>query len=596
MGWPKRFFQNLAVIRKHHPAIHNALQSVLTEERPLCRKIENHQEAVEQSIQSIHSSLGAGMDFLYLAGIGNGELLGRIAPEIICENRGILILEPSLVDLISVMTASDLRDCFSCRRIFWAVGDRIETQVQRIFDETLCDAAEKPSFYAGNPDSSQALPFPLESLQASIQNEIAKRQSERIERLNRLPSTLSNKKKGRKIWCFEDLRGKARYSLIQHVLIRNLLHFMRGLGWETELLTLRDGCYYPPYYRIHRLAMFEPDIIFLCNLPPAYEWCLGAELSRSLPVPKVVWFADDPVYSEHLLKRHQITPDETYLVADYEWADPLLENGAETVQFMPGAATKIRRGRKRGSRVCDVVFVGQVRDHSRFFKELSAPWQVYCKQVIEEKLRFPRKKVREVMAQFQSPSELAPDYLDELRQKILWDANTRFRLSVIQALSGTDLRVYGNEEWLKLLPPELAKRCFRGVLSFKHLFEVYRNARITLNIHSLQSYTCMNVRDFDVPAAGGFLLSDWLPRANEVYRPGFTSDLPLDEKNDHEVFFYRSIPELKQLVEYFLQHGDRRHACIERARQRILTEHTYRQRAQWLDRLFKELSESGWPG
>ncbi len=332
-----------------------------------------------------------------------------------------------------------------------------------------------------------------------------------------------------------------------------------------------------------------PDLIFLCNQGPAYEMSLGAELSRSLPIPKVTWFADDPIYAEHLLLRHKITPDETYLVADYEWVDPLIENGASPPSYMPGAATHTRRGKKRSSRVCDIVFVGQVRDQRAFFESLSPAWKAYCQKVVMEKLRYPRKKVREVMAQFPMPGYLAADRMDELRQKILWEANTRFRMSVITSLSDYDLRIYGNEAWVALLPPSLAQRCFRGVVRFKHLPEVYRNARITLNIHSLQSYTCLNVRDFDVPVAGGFLLSDWLPRAEEVVRPGYVGDLPLPEDYDREIFFYRTLPELKQLANYFLEHEEQRHECTERARRRILSEHTYSHRAQWLHELFQSI-------
>lgn len=591
MKYPKRLAQNLSVLRKHHPPLHSVLQPVING-YPFDRSTDKPQsKQSHHAEESILSSLDAGMDFLYLIGLEDGLLLQRVSPVITRENRGILAIEPSLERFVSALCHSDLRDCFTNKRIFWAVGKNLENQIQDIFDSTLCHTANQPLLYMENSDQSDPHSSVSTSIANFIETERKKRKSALHGQLKQIPWTLRNKKRGRRIWCFEDLRDKARYTLIQHVLIRNLFYFLQKSGWTTELLTMREGCYYPPYYRIYRMVQFEPDILFLCNLHPAYEWCLGAELCRSLPIPKVIWFADDPVYGEHLLKRHHIEPDETCLTADYEWADPLLENGAENVQFMPGAATKIRRGRKRGSRVCDVVFVGQVRDHSSFFKNLSPAWQSYCRQVIEEKLRFPRKKVREVMAQFPAPADLEPDYLDELRQKILWDANTRFRLSVVQALSDYDIRIYGNDDWIKLLPAPLAKHCYRGVLSFKHLFEVYRNSRITLNIHSLQSYTCMNVRDFDVPAAGGFLISDWLPRANEVYKPGFTSDLPLNENTDHEVFFYRSLPDLRQLVAYFLEHDEQRQACIERARRRILSEHTYEKRAQWLSDLFKDLLE-----
>jgi spore maturation protein CgeB len=165
-------------------------------------------------------------------------------------------------------------------------------------------------------------------------------------------------------------------------------------------------------------------------------------------------------------------------------------------------------------------------------------------------------------------------------------------VNVITALSDCDIRIYGNEAWLALLPTSIAERVYRGVLRFRHLFEVYRNACVTLNIHSLQSYTCLNVRDFDVPAAGDFCYRTGCPVRMRFNRPGFIGDLPLNEESAQEVFFYRTIPEMKKIAEYFLRHEDHRMACIDRARKRVLAGHTYAHRAQFLHELFQK---SGFP-
>jgi len=301
-----------------------------------------------------------------------------------------------------------------------------------------------------------------------------------------------------------------------------------------------------------------------------------------LPIPKIVWHADDPVYGEHLLERYKVTGDESHWVADYGWQKTLEQYGAQNVQYLPGAATKTKRGKKRGRHQCDIVFVGQVREQSQFFAGLSPGWRTYSEQVIHEKMRFPRKDLNDVLNQFPKPEPIALDLFDELKQKILWEANTRFRLQIIKGLIDFDLRIYGNDAWLKWLPPDVANRCFKGVAHYRRLFDIYRNARITLNIHSLQTYTCMNVRDFDVPAAGGFLLSDWLPRADEIYQPGFVSDLPMNGLSNKQVFFYRSVTELQKTASYFIEHEDQRLECIERAREHVMHHHTYQHRAQTL--------------
>lgn len=579
-----RLQQNLACLRKIHPAVYGQFESLSRNDAP-GEVFPGGDYSVD-----IQKALEGGADFFYFIGIGDGALLVQNAERIAGENRGALVIEPSLENFLYALRRYDFRPCLRGGKFFWAIGEELETSIAEVLDRTLCSAATRPFFFitptSGDSQERDRLGGVLQWLRA----EIIRRKKLLMDRLQQLPSRLPVKsQRPKRIWTFDDFRGKAKFSTIQQVLIRNLLFGLRRLGYETEYTVLRDGQYYPPYYRILRMALFEPDLIFLCNLGPAYEMALGVELSRSLKIPKVTWFADDPVYAEHLLMRYKASPDETYLIADYEWGGPLRENGAKPPLFMPGAATRARRGRKRGSRLCDVVFVGQVRDRRAFFAALSPAWRDYAQRVVSEKLRYPRKDVREAMALFPMPSLLEADRLDELRQQILWEANTRFRVNAVMALADCDLRIYGNDAWLALLPPDMARRCFRGILRFQHLAEVYRNARIALNVHSLQSYTCLNVRDFDVPASGGFLLSDWLPRAEEVFNPGFIGDLPLNADSSQEVFFYRTIPEMKRLVEYFLQNEDRRLECVERARTRVLSDHTYAHRAEFLDELFQTL-------
>jgi hypothetical protein len=578
----KRRRQNLSVLSKQQPLVYAQLMSLfetpMTEPPPSCVDSSTHR-------QTITTALDQGMDFLYLLGVGDGTLLFHAVETVTQGNRGILVIEARVHRFFQILDHVDLRGVFQNKRVFWAVGEGIQEQIAAQFDQTLCFAASQPHFIG-----EETTP-PYEIIIAFCQQEIARRKKEITDLVKQLPNLLQSRQNLQKtIWTYADLRGKAGYSLIQHVLIRTLLHALRQCGYNTEYTVMKPERYYPPYYRIFRMAQAQPDILFLCNEAPATEISIGTELSRALPIPKIIWFADDPLYGEHLLERNKLTDGEICLIADYEWADTLKKHGATDIQFMPGAATRTRRGKKRASRTCEIVFVGQVRDNRAFFAKLTPPWRRYCQQVINEKMHFPRKKVRDVMAQFPMPHALPSDHLDDFRQRLLWEANTQFRLHMIRALQDYDLHVYGNPDWLRLLPDDRFAACFKGVLPFKHLFEVYRNAKIVLNIHSLQSYTCMNVRDFDVPAAGGFLLSDWLPKSDEVYIPGFVANLPLTETSTEEVFFYRSIAELQQLIAYFLEHPEKRAQCMERARTAVMQRHRYQNRAEFIDRVIRQIS------
>ncbi len=534
----------------------------------------------EHTLQSIRSATEQGMDFLYLLGF-NSDFAARCIPEIILENRGVLIIEPSWERFASTVCLADIKPLLRSGRVFWAVGDSLTQQIESIWQATYADAAAKPFIQSGDPAMDPERLQTLQTVHSVLIQEIPNRKHAHVAAIQNCPAAFRARRNDPPlIWTYSDLRGAAKYSIIQHVLVRTLFYYLRQLGWRTRYTVMKPDAYYPPYYRILDLVYTQPDAIFLCNHSPSYDIALGAELSRSLPVPKIVWFADDPFYAEHFFYRNGVSQDERFLVADEGWTKTLERHGAESVGFMAGAVTKAKRGPKRAKRKCDVVFVGQVRNHRAFIEKLSPAWRDYAEQFIAEKLTHPRRDVLETLQQFPMPGEVPHDRMDELRQYLLWEANTRYRIQIIEALAEYDLHIYGNDAWKALLPQSIHERCFKGTAPFKRLFEIYRNARITLNIHSLQSYTCLNVRDFDVPAAGGFLLSDWLPKANEVFKPGFVSDLPLNDNANQEIFFYQDKKGICEIIEYFITNTDQRLACIERARERVIHEHTYAQRAQ----------------
>lgn len=588
----KYFQKNLSAFRKQHPALFALMPPALQKAKAAAPSSPTNDAAALQGLQSINTALQSGMDFLYLLGF-NAKIAAACIPDIIQDNRGVVIIEPSWRAFASALTAEDIVPLFRSRRVFWALGDGLQEQIESLWKQTYADAAAKPFLQSGDPSCSGERLTALKNIHTFLSQELPKRKRAHVAAIQNIPARLQERNRVTPLlWTYSDLRSAAKYSTIQHVLIRTLLFYLRRLGWRTRYAVMKPDSYYPPYFRILDMVYAKPDAIFLCNQSPSYDVALGADFSRSLPIPKLVWFADDPFYAEHFFYRNGVSPDEHFWVADEGWRQTLERHSAQNIGFMPGAVTKTRRGPKRAGRECDIVFVGQIRDHRQFINQLSPAWRKYAESFIAEKIADPRRDVLEIMKQFPMPGDVPHDRMDELRQYLLWEANTRYRLQIIQSLSQYDLHIYGNAAWKALLPPDRVERCYKGIAPFKRLFEIYRNSRITLNIHSLQSYTCLNVRDFDVPAAGGFLLSDWLPKADDVFKPGFVSDLPLNMDAKQEVFFYRNLASLNQIIAYFLENTDQRLACIERARLKIIQQHTYAQRAEMLAGYYEGINQS----
>ena len=101
--------------------------------------------------------------------------------------------------------------------------------------------------------------------------------------------------------------------------------------------------------------------------------------------------------------------------------------------------------------------------------------------------------------------------------------------------------------------------------------EVYNRARINLNVHRwFGQGSAMNLRLFEVPAARGFLLTDWVEEIDGAYRP------------DEQVVCWRTTSELRAKVAYYLAHEDERREIAARGHEHFLRHHTYAVRARGL--------------
>jgi hypothetical protein len=96
---------------------------------------------------------------------------------------------------------------------------------------------------------------------------------------------------------------------------------------------------------------------------------------------------------------------------------------------------------------------------------------------------------------------------------------------------------------------------------------LYAGHTISLNIHHAHEeagHTC-NERTFNVPACGGFMISDNAPRIRDFF--------PADE-----AVLAENPADYMEKVDHFVRHPDERLPYIERARRRVVAEHTYHHR------------------
>jgi spore maturation protein CgeB len=143
----------------------------------------------------------------------------------------------------------------------------------------------------------------------------------------------------------------------------------------------------------------------------------------------------------------------------------------------------------------------------------------------------------------------------------------------VGTLAQAGLKVFGDPAWAEFLPDPAA---YGGSISYlRELPAFYQCVAVNLNLTSLQMKNGLNQRIFDVPAAGAFLLTD----DKEALWELFARD---------EVVTFRTVDEAQEKMAYYLKYPETRRRVATRARERVLSQHTYGHRVQVIGRQLAE--------
>lgn len=147
------------------------------------------------------------------------------------------------------------------------------------------------------------------------------------------------------------------------------------------------------------------------------------------------------------------------------------------------------------------------------------------------------------------------------------DATQRYRTAVLRQLRAEALHIFGDAHWKALgIPATLHER----IDSQREAPAIYRHSLINLNLSSPQLISAVNLRVYDVPAAAGFLLTDW------------RDDLPLLFDIRREVVTFRSVEEANDRIAYYERRPSARELIVAAAHARVRREHLLTHR---MDRL-----------
>jgi len=170
--------------------------------------------------------------------------------------------------------------------------------------------------------------------------------------------------------------------------------------------------------------------------------------------------------------------------------------------------------------------------------------------------------------------ELSPD--DRLRYQCdLTTASNMYyyRARMLEMFQEYDIKIWGGSypSWLN----SPLRRHYPGVyVAEEEKAKAFNAAKIVLNTMHYAEIEGVNCRLFEVAGSGAFQIAEWRPALPEVFEA------------EREIVTFRTREELKEKVDYYLEHADERKAIADRAYARAHREHTYEIR---LGRMFEVL-------
>lgn len=318
----------------------------------------------------------------------------------------------------------------------------------------------------------------------------------------------------------------------------------------------------------------RPDFLLTINHSGLDREGIVSGMCFHLQLPLLSWFVDRP---ELFLPQYRnlSNPYLAYAVWDLDAVAGMEAMAPGRVFHLPLGADLSRISfAPRMQHARKVAFVGNSMqaavdrcwEASGLTEKERAFWDVAAEDFAASTLRDVGEYLRQTRpAAWERRCALGTEAAGALDAFLYWRSTQWYRIRCVRKLLPFEPVVAGDEQWRTVLGDGSWRQA--GPLNYyADLPEFYRQTAINFNTTSMQMKGALNQRVFDVPASGGFLLTDRRDQLDAAFEVG------------REVVCYDAPEEIGERVRYYLDHPAARARVALKARQRIEREHSYAHR------------------
>ncbi len=370
---------------------------------------------------------------------------------------------------------------------------------------------------------------------------------------------------------------KILYIDSSYVLTKECLFAFQKLNIQYKYIHIEQDSYnYGEFIKniLQIISEFKPDFVMTINHLGFDNEGRFTEMLEELELPFVSWFVDSPNVILDSFHRN-VSDYANIFVWDKDYIDDLKNVGYKNVDYLPLATSPEIFFPTESSKIIDVSFVGSsmfyaINKNMKSFShrpDLLNLFEITAQHFLSNKFRFVSQSIEKLSDKYRYYFD-SNDQEKDFEATVLWRATQIYRLSGIKKLAEFNPNIYGDPNWKYLLDERYN---LNSELSYyDNLSEMYNMSKINFNMTSRQMKNSVNQRIFDVPAVGGFLLTDYKSQLEEIY----------DLKTDIATF--KNVDEIPSLIKYYLKNPEVREKMSKNAYKKVVENQTYELRIKKL--------------